>query len=454
MMTPGSLVGTPNYMAPEIIHGGRFGGAVDVYSLGIVLYELVMGEQPYTGGSVAAVLRRHVDCVPARPDGMPEAVWRVIESCMDKRPRKRPSAADLVAILHAAADATAGVPPLGPAADASADPPAGGPRTDPGHSVGGLPNQRAGVSVLGQPRPPQPRPAFSVHRNAGRDLDRPPSGPAPDGPTDWAADPADPAGPADPADPAGIADHAGTPTTSTGRVNRGRSGQLYLTVLALLLAVISAMIAGLTGWSRVNDTGHGRDRSTRTPGVAPSGRSAGGTATASPTPGGPSGEASPSGSGNADPGAGTAPRVVLGPPAASAAVHVDLPSGGDAEAGADVSGPWECDEGYSWDLGHPVLANPCFATGARVRVQGRLTALPGVQTDVTVTVVDVSASGDVAGPYTCRALMFTDTAPEHTCGPFDAPLARGHRYVVELHWEYTGRALLPSGTARGREFTW
>jgi serine/threonine-protein kinase len=51
--------------------------------------------------------------------------------------------------------------------------------------------------------------------------------------------------------------------------------------------------------------------------------------------------------------------------------------------------------------------------------------------------------------------MFTDFAPEHDCGPFDLTgVAHGQRLVVILTWSYTGRSILPSGTARGPEFTW
>jgi hypothetical protein len=50
--------------------------------------------------------------------------------------------------------------------------------------------------------------------------------------------------------------------------------------------------------------------------------------------------------------------------------------------------------------------------------------------------------------------MFTDFTPNHDCGPFDARLPHGHRYVVVQKWVYTGRALLPGGEVRGRELDW
>jgi serine/threonine-protein kinase len=51
-------------------------------------------------------------------------------------------------------------------------------------------------------------------------------------------------------------------------------------------------------------------------------------------------------------------------------------------------------------------------------------------------------------------MMFTDFAPEHECGPFDASPPHGHRYVVVQKWQYTGRGILPTGIVRGQEFDW
>src|SRR5947208_112908 len=71
MTTPGALIGTPNYLAPEAIHGAPPSPAADVYALGILLYELIVGRPPYSGGPAAAVLRRHVDETPHRYPEIP-----------------------------------------------------------------------------------------------------------------------------------------------------------------------------------------------------------------------------------------------------------------------------------------------------------------------------------------------------------------------------------------------
>jgi serine/threonine-protein kinase len=117
-------------------------------------------------------------------------------------------------------------------------------------------------------------------------------------------------------------------------------------------------------------------------------------------------------------------------------------------------GPWSCGDEYGWDLGHPVLAQPCHSLGPAVRVTGRMEAAPGTQVDISLTVRDAGSDAVVAGPYTCRGLMFTDFALRQTCGPVDLRPPRGGRYVVTESWEYTARPLLPGGSTRGPVFTW
>jgi serine/threonine protein kinase len=116
LTTHEALIGTPNYMAPELINGARPTPAADVYSLGVLLYELVVGRQPFAGGAAVAVLRRHLDDPPHRPPGLPGTVWSVIELCLDKDPARRPPARELVTTLRSLAHLTTGVPALAPPA--------------------------------------------------------------------------------------------------------------------------------------------------------------------------------------------------------------------------------------------------------------------------------------------------------------------------------------------------
>jgi serine/threonine-protein kinase len=114
LTTPGALLGTPNYLAPEVIRGGAVGPAVDVYAMGIMLYELVVGRSPYAGGPQTAVLLRHLNGTPRRVSGIPEAIWSLVTACVDKEPARRPTAAALADALREAAGAADGVPPARP----------------------------------------------------------------------------------------------------------------------------------------------------------------------------------------------------------------------------------------------------------------------------------------------------------------------------------------------------
>jgi serine/threonine protein kinase len=87
-----SLLGTPAYMAPELAEGAPITSAVDVYSAGIVLYEMTMGRTPFDGGSLFSLLKQHSQDAPPRGDGIGDALWGVLLSMTEKRPGSRPSA--------------------------------------------------------------------------------------------------------------------------------------------------------------------------------------------------------------------------------------------------------------------------------------------------------------------------------------------------------------------------
>ncbi|AUG77517.1 serine/threonine protein kinase [Kitasatospora sp. MMS16-BH015] len=106
------IIGTPDYLAPEIIEGLEPRAAVDIYALATVLYELLAGFTPFGGGHTGAVLRRHVtESVPPVP-GLPDDLWRIIAGCLAKAPASRLRAAELADRLREQLPALAGLPPL------------------------------------------------------------------------------------------------------------------------------------------------------------------------------------------------------------------------------------------------------------------------------------------------------------------------------------------------------
>ena len=80
-------VGTVHYMAPEIANG-RYGKEIDVYAIGVILYEMLTGQVPFDGESVGEVLMKHLT---ARPDVsmLAEPYRGVVARALEKDPAKR-----------------------------------------------------------------------------------------------------------------------------------------------------------------------------------------------------------------------------------------------------------------------------------------------------------------------------------------------------------------------------
>jgi eukaryotic-like serine/threonine-protein kinase len=85
-----TIVGTPRYMAPEQASGLPVTPATDLYSAGIVLYEMLAGHPPFGGDSAVEIALRHVQApVPPFPPGTPRSLERIVARALAKEPAAR-----------------------------------------------------------------------------------------------------------------------------------------------------------------------------------------------------------------------------------------------------------------------------------------------------------------------------------------------------------------------------
>ena len=101
----GAFLGTPGYVAPETIEGRGSESRSDLYSVGVILYELLTGQRPFTGDTPFAVLKKHCSEEPLPPSqiqgGVPPVLEAIVLRLLRKDPEERPaSAEELVVALH------------------------------------------------------------------------------------------------------------------------------------------------------------------------------------------------------------------------------------------------------------------------------------------------------------------------------------------------------------------
>ena len=87
------ILGSVHYISPEQARGGQVDERSDIYSFGIVFYEMVTGELPFDGDSTVSIALKHIqESVPLVSDivdGVPSSVVRIIEKCTQKKPERR-----------------------------------------------------------------------------------------------------------------------------------------------------------------------------------------------------------------------------------------------------------------------------------------------------------------------------------------------------------------------------
>lgn len=100
----GIIVGTPAYMAPEQLRAGAVDERTDVFSLGVIAFEMLTGELPFGRGSLPEVVLAHARGVPPM-NGVAAPLDRAIRSALAAEPDRRPSSPQAFAHLIAAAAA-------------------------------------------------------------------------------------------------------------------------------------------------------------------------------------------------------------------------------------------------------------------------------------------------------------------------------------------------------------
>jgi serine/threonine protein kinase len=93
LTTTGASIGTPLYMSPEQIEGQKVDGRTDIYSFGVVLFQMTTGQPPFEGDDPLTVAFKHVHKAPPPPSGLnpdlPDAWEEVILTCLAKSPDHR-----------------------------------------------------------------------------------------------------------------------------------------------------------------------------------------------------------------------------------------------------------------------------------------------------------------------------------------------------------------------------
>jgi serine/threonine-protein kinase len=82
----GAVIGTPLYMSPEQVQGIPVDNRADIYSFGIMMYEMLCGHPPFTEGDLAY---QHIHREPEKIEGIPDDLWEICKKCLAKKKEDR-----------------------------------------------------------------------------------------------------------------------------------------------------------------------------------------------------------------------------------------------------------------------------------------------------------------------------------------------------------------------------
>jgi serine/threonine protein kinase len=273
----GFAIGTPQYMAPEQAAGKEVTPQSDLYSVGVMLYEMLIGEVPFDAPTTAAILIKQLTETPQPPSrrkpevGVSQMLEAITMRCLDKEPERRfPSAeafaealknADLDEAQHRASDApTRGMPIPSRSATTIGGPVATTPVTAPA-----APTHVASPVAI-SPAPTQPAPVPPAAPPAPAPIAAQPIPPPPvlAAPPPVAAPPNEGTRPTVPGSAMPVATAPPPPSSSS------RTG-LWITLgaVAVLVAAVAALQLGLLPGQNANSHGAQQAQSTAAPQASP-----------------------------------------------------------------------------------------------------------------------------------------------------------------------------------------
>ncbi|GAA2299745.1 hypothetical protein GCM10010149_55900 [Nonomuraea roseoviolacea subsp. roseoviolacea] len=444
-----AVIGTPVYLAPEVADGDAATPAVDVYALGLILYELLAGRPPFVGEHPMVLIRQHAMATPRRLPGMPDPLWAIVSACAAKDPAARPAAAAVVAALRAAAPALAGLAALPPVARGEAP------------SVTSKP---LGPQI--PPAPPAPQapapPAPALSATAPPATARPATAPPAPGPSVPPSLTPTPTGPA-PTGPAPTGPTAPSPRRSRKRV-------VVLSAAGAALAVSAAAVAYVAPW-RSPGTAAAQNvatqpplavQSTPTTPVTTPGKSAerkGGTArqardSTTAEPADPPSTQPRKKTATHEPAPGPTKRVTSPEPHPTDETDDVKPDDGTKTDTTGTTPDWRCRSWVSAGPGTSALMSPCIAVvGDTILIKGKLkNAAPG-EWNIHVQLYNTEAEHVSAQPSICK-----DVRPAANgvamCGPFRLHVAKvGQLQDVRQRWKAAG-TLMWGGGKESPTVTW